>query len=223
MSGWPSGLRRQTQVLNLPEYRWTGCSGPRMWAWVQIPLLTVIFFPLLQFIMFLHGSLKKRRLGDSLVLWSEERSLKRMQFLELARIRTWNLLIRSQARYPLRHKPLAHLVTSVRHMDAWNRNFAIHWFNMSVWGRMWVLVKVSLLTVALFLIVVEMAFYGNDGKRTASCRRLKHGVEAEKIKVIELARIRTWNLLIRSQAHYPLRHKPRWPFLSVVKHVLFTL
>ena len=26
--------------------------------------------------------------------------------LELARIRTWNLLIRSQTRYPLRHKPL---------------------------------------------------------------------------------------------------------------------
>ena len=26
---------------------------------------------------------------------------------ELARIRTWNLLIRSQTRYPLRHKPLA--------------------------------------------------------------------------------------------------------------------
>ena len=40
MSGWPSGLRRQTQVLNLPEYRCTGCSGPRMWAWVRIPLLT---------------------------------------------------------------------------------------------------------------------------------------------------------------------------------------
>ena len=29
-----------------------------------------------------------------------------------------------------------------------------------------------------------------------------------KKKVYELARIRTWNLLIRSQTRYPLRHKP---------------
>ena len=28
-------------------------------------------------------------------------------------------------------------------------------------------------------------------------------------KKYELARIRTWNLLIRSQTRYPLRHKPR--------------
>ena len=28
--------------------------------------------------------------------------------VELARTRTWNLLIRSQTRYPLRHKPLAY-------------------------------------------------------------------------------------------------------------------
>ena len=28
-------------------------------------------------------------------------------------------------------------------------------------------------------------------------------------KVCELARIRTWNLLIRSQTRYPLRHKAR--------------
>ena len=38
MSGWPSGLRRQTQELSctcMSEH-----SGPRMWAWVQIPLLT---------------------------------------------------------------------------------------------------------------------------------------------------------------------------------------
>ena len=40
MSGWPSGLRRQTQD--------TSCiysnehSGPQMWAWVQIPLLTLL-------------------------------------------------------------------------------------------------------------------------------------------------------------------------------------
>ena len=27
-------------------------------------------------------------------------------------------------------------------------------------------------------------------------------------KVCELARIRTWNLLIRSQTRYPLRHEP---------------
>ena len=29
-----------------------------------------------------------------------------MQKIDLARIRTWNLLIRSQTRYPLRHKAL---------------------------------------------------------------------------------------------------------------------
>lgn len=44
MSGWPSGLRRQTQgypcspVGNNQEN-----SGPRMRAWVQIPLLTKLF------------------------------------------------------------------------------------------------------------------------------------------------------------------------------------
>ena len=29
-------------------------------------------------------------------------------------------------------------------------------------------------------------------------------------KIIEPARIRTWNLLIRSQARYPLRHRSYW-------------
>ena len=40
-SGWPSGLRRQTQ--GLPSLLMTGIignSGPRMRAWVRIPLLT---------------------------------------------------------------------------------------------------------------------------------------------------------------------------------------
>ena len=42
LSGWPSGLRRQTQAKACLN---TGIepSGPRMWAWVQIPLLTNIF------------------------------------------------------------------------------------------------------------------------------------------------------------------------------------
>ena len=40
MSGWPSGLRRQTQGIDpsLTEH-----SGPRMRAWVRIPLLTKLF------------------------------------------------------------------------------------------------------------------------------------------------------------------------------------
>ena len=46
LSGWPSGLRRQTQGTCLtPMIR--SCkenSGPRMRAWVQIPLLTATFF-----------------------------------------------------------------------------------------------------------------------------------------------------------------------------------
>lgn len=37
VSGWPSGLRRQTQA---PASR-TGASGLRMEAWVRIPLLTL--------------------------------------------------------------------------------------------------------------------------------------------------------------------------------------
>ena len=45
LSGWPSGLRRQTQGTCLtPMIR--SCkenSGPRMRAWVQIPLLTATF------------------------------------------------------------------------------------------------------------------------------------------------------------------------------------
>ena len=38
-SGWPSGLRRQTQ--DFPCLRMKEHSGPQMWAWVQIPLLTL--------------------------------------------------------------------------------------------------------------------------------------------------------------------------------------
>lgn len=40
VSGWPSGLRRQTQGVYLP----LGHSGLRMEAWVRIPLLTGAFF-----------------------------------------------------------------------------------------------------------------------------------------------------------------------------------
>ena len=39
-------------------------------------------------------------------------------------------------------------------------------------------------------------------------RKLDQVIERHK-NVYELARIRTWNLLIRSQTRYPLRHKPR--------------
>ena len=42
LSGWPSGLRRQTQGTALHCIN-VQCSGPRMWAWVQIPLLTYFF------------------------------------------------------------------------------------------------------------------------------------------------------------------------------------
>ena len=48
LSGWPSGLRRQTQGTCLTPMIGS-CrenSGPRMRAWVQIPLLTATFlFP----------------------------------------------------------------------------------------------------------------------------------------------------------------------------------
>ena len=43
-SGWPSGLRRQTQVIELQCNSHCENSGPQMWAWVQIPLLTTFFF-----------------------------------------------------------------------------------------------------------------------------------------------------------------------------------
>ena len=44
LSGWPSGLRRQTQgEWALPvQYGLIERSGPRMWAWVRIPHLTNI-------------------------------------------------------------------------------------------------------------------------------------------------------------------------------------
>ena len=45
-SGWPRGLRRQTQGLYLPLHtrkQRTERSGPRMWARVRIPLLTIVF------------------------------------------------------------------------------------------------------------------------------------------------------------------------------------
>ena len=41
-SGWPSGLRRQTQEL-FSSLLWSEHSGPRMRAWVRIPLLTQTF------------------------------------------------------------------------------------------------------------------------------------------------------------------------------------
>ena len=46
MSGWPSGLRRQTQAQACLNNSVSGieCSGPRMWAWVRIPLLTQPLF-----------------------------------------------------------------------------------------------------------------------------------------------------------------------------------
>ena len=45
LSGWPSGLRRQTQgeYLTLMIGSCIENSGPRMRAWVQIPLLTATF------------------------------------------------------------------------------------------------------------------------------------------------------------------------------------
>lgn len=59
MSGWPSGLRRQTQGRNLP-CKGIECSGPRMWAWVRIPHLTLIFLLLfLLFVFFSHPHLSK--------------------------------------------------------------------------------------------------------------------------------------------------------------------
>ena len=41
-SGWPSGLRRQTQEI-YSSLLWSEHSGPRMRAWVRIPLLTQTF------------------------------------------------------------------------------------------------------------------------------------------------------------------------------------
>ena len=49
MSGWPSGLRRQTQedlLFPVMEY-----SGPLMWAGVRIPLLTIFFILLIRSIL----------------------------------------------------------------------------------------------------------------------------------------------------------------------------
>ena len=42
-SGWPSGLRRQTQEI-YSSLESSEHSGPRMWAWVRIPLLMIFFF-----------------------------------------------------------------------------------------------------------------------------------------------------------------------------------
>ena len=49
LSGWPSGLRRQTQAL--ASLLCIGeCSGPRMRAWVRIPLLTHFLEIILNFL-----------------------------------------------------------------------------------------------------------------------------------------------------------------------------
>ena len=66
MSGWPSGLRRQTQeqYSSLTIER----SGPRMRAWVRIPLLTKSFFLsfycIVAFISFGHFHSPKCSLGS---------------------------------------------------------------------------------------------------------------------------------------------------------------
>ena len=64
MSGWPSGLRRQTQeqYSSLTIER----SGPRMRAWVRIPLLTKTFFSfaVVAFISFGHFHSPKCSLGS---------------------------------------------------------------------------------------------------------------------------------------------------------------
>ena len=62
LSGWPSGLRRQTQgyIDSLLASVSLKHSGPRMWAWVRIPPLTD-FFPSLvitAFFSFTPGCLK---------------------------------------------------------------------------------------------------------------------------------------------------------------------
>ena len=52
LSGWPSGLRRQTQGLPCsPIESYNENSGPLMRAWVRIPLLTELFatFPFLHY------------------------------------------------------------------------------------------------------------------------------------------------------------------------------
>ena len=49
------------------------------------------------------------------------------------------------------------------------------------------------------------------------CRRCLGDVLFPNSKIaFELARIRTWNLLIRSQTRYPLRHKPQPLFGDVL-------
>ena len=56
MSGWPSGLRRQTQgvsfLLIVGE-----CSGPHVRAWVRIPLLTLFCYEQLCVSCIILGSL----------------------------------------------------------------------------------------------------------------------------------------------------------------------
>merc|ERR1711895_102313 len=63
----------------------------------SIPTLATIFF-------FLSNSGKR---------------IKNHQKLDLARIRTWNLLIRSQTRYPLRHKALTVCRLSTSRLNQW--------------------------------------------------------------------------------------------------------
>ena len=54
MSGWPSGLRRQTQGYCLTsEYgvHMKENSGPQLRAWVQIPFLTTDFTPFCMYLV----------------------------------------------------------------------------------------------------------------------------------------------------------------------------
>lgn len=68
-SGWPSGLRRQTQgILPLPARGGFERSGPRLRAWVQIPLLTLFLLSSLLTgrRLFLHSSARARGVASEI-------------------------------------------------------------------------------------------------------------------------------------------------------------
>ena len=169
---WPHKIgTKQTIAVACNRTKWTKHGwrsqlemGVFRWLWV----LTNTWIPVLD--------LCEMTPGGQCPLW--------MQIFELARSRTWSLLLGKQTRCPLRNKP--DFLPTTDHSYDENVMF-LEFQSVILWQYYWI-------------DICEMAPAG----MCSLCRQK-----------FELARIRTWNLLLRRQTRYPLRHKTNNHYATV--------
>ena len=112
-SGWPSGLRRQTQEIYSSLQR-SEHSGPQMRAWVRIPLLTQTFSKVFQSQLFFSLELL-------LDLRYVQEQVKNILFQKFWKFSAFSLKVHSQSEQFwkkkchcfLKNKMLPHLVTNL--------------------------------------------------------------------------------------------------------------